>query len=681
MGRARAGRRFLLRPNRPITFGPSSIYKIPINDNFANAITLSGTSISGTLDNSTIEIGEPFVGPYWNRSVWYKWVPTSGYGNSARFWIEPTLGYAFANIYTGTAVDDLTPVFSIDIVAETEYYIQVIFNYNAIYSPSANFTLHYSDPDVIQPSGPANDDYTGAISLPENSTVSGNNYYASSAVNEEGSYGVWYTFTVDTPDVVPHFIVTSPDEYSVKDWSILDESFQYLPYWEMQYGQTYYVIVYDYQYFPNSEQTGDFDLTSEYYQRASSSLAPEVTLNAQASILPAIRASLNTEFNISADINKKPYPRASLVTKIVFISDGEDDTVVRVNATANNTVKLEVSSKAFNTVSYTPSFKDINQIRTLTSVKLTFPDPAIINGKPYSPDYWSHLEGIYSATANNSGTITVVEDPVIPPFDPGSDRPGQQAYVWKASDLSVTNKLSKWPAHSGGPAWNSSRGYEPSVKSRVTFGSNGKYHTQSKGVLFDYHDVEHMWLRLPQAKSDDFTWMICGIILSYPTARYGHYVLDHGYNTKGFKTLPKTEATAKNLNESGYRAAMLYQRHSALMGSHTGSDLAANGKHVRIENNYLTKPRVMYSIWNNGASNNKGTIGTIGRRYHKSKTGTIDNKTMRDFVIGRRFDKVSQALASHMVIFEIRYFPRALGRTEIRRNANNLASIYKFGRY
>lgn len=415
---------------------------------------------------------------------------------------------------------------------------------------------------------------------------------------------------------------------------------------------------------------------------ASLNSVSSINADAYAIFYNRIRSALNTEATISADPAIKPYPRASLVTKITFLSDGEDANTVLVNATARNIVNISVSSRAFMATTYIPAFKGVNQIRTMLSVKLTFPDPAIINGKPYVPDYWSHLEGSYTATANNTGTIPVVPDPEPEAFDPGDDKAGQSRYIWRASDLAIKSKLTKWPVHSGsGPSWASARGYEPSVKSRLTFGSKGQYHTQDKGVLFDYHNVEHMWLRLPTAKSDDFTWMICGIILSYPSARYGHYVLDHGFNTKKVSPLPRTEGTSKKLGDGGYRAAMLYQRNSALMGSHTGEDLAGNGKHVRIENNYLPKPRVMYSIWNNGEANNKGTIGTIGRGYHKQKTGTIDSETMRDFVIGRRFNKISTDLASHMVIFEIRYFPRALGRTEIRKQANNLASLYKFGRY
>ena len=60
MAGARAGRRFLLRPNRPSILRPRDINIPPINDKFANAIPLPvGTSIVGTTKGSTVGPNEP----------------------------------------------------------------------------------------------------------------------------------------------------------------------------------------------------------------------------------------------------------------------------------------------------------------------------------------------------------------------------------------------------------------------------------------------------------------------------------------------------------------------------------------------------------------------------------------------------------------------------------------------
>jgi hypothetical protein len=54
----------------------------PANDNFTNAILLSGYQVtfSGTLTNSTAEAGEPAIEYNFYsspRSVWWKWAPAT----------------------------------------------------------------------------------------------------------------------------------------------------------------------------------------------------------------------------------------------------------------------------------------------------------------------------------------------------------------------------------------------------------------------------------------------------------------------------------------------------------------------------------------------------------------------------------------------------------------------------
>src|SRR5690242_15543994 len=77
----------------------------PANDNFVNAWTLTGTSVStnGNSNNATKEPGEPnhagFVG---GRSVWFQWTaPMTGLTRI------DTIGSAFntlLGVYTGSAV-------------------------------------------------------------------------------------------------------------------------------------------------------------------------------------------------------------------------------------------------------------------------------------------------------------------------------------------------------------------------------------------------------------------------------------------------------------------------------------------------------------------------------------------------------------------------------------------------
>ena len=88
---------------------------VPPNDNFANRITLSGSSITTTNQNlgATLEPGEPLHhGYYGGKSVWWKWTsPGSG------FVTIDTIGSLFDTIlavYTGSALTNLVEVASDD---------------------------------------------------------------------------------------------------------------------------------------------------------------------------------------------------------------------------------------------------------------------------------------------------------------------------------------------------------------------------------------------------------------------------------------------------------------------------------------------------------------------------------------------------------------------------------------
>jgi hypothetical protein len=82
----------------------------PANDNFANAIVISGStgSIGGTNVNSSTEANEPSAAPYsrsYGRSVWYEWTAPASKGVTftATGNFESAIG-----IYTGSAVSSLT---------------------------------------------------------------------------------------------------------------------------------------------------------------------------------------------------------------------------------------------------------------------------------------------------------------------------------------------------------------------------------------------------------------------------------------------------------------------------------------------------------------------------------------------------------------------------------------------
>jgi len=126
----------------------------PANDNFANAIVLSGTSgsVAATTVEATGQAGEPSPGSMGQlNSVWYKWTaPTS-----ASMIAEITAGNydTYLAIYTGSALNALTLVdydddsgdgllsyVTFPVTSGTTYYIQV----DGFSIATGSFTLAWS---------------------------------------------------------------------------------------------------------------------------------------------------------------------------------------------------------------------------------------------------------------------------------------------------------------------------------------------------------------------------------------------------------------------------------------------------------------------------------------------------------------------------------------------------------
>ncbi len=119
----------------------------PSNDDFAHAITLSGTSDSDTGDNiyAGLESGEPDLGNYDGGSVWWQWTaPATGWArvDTAGSAIPTTVG-----VFTGASVSTLTPIgwnsgnsspqgaLTFPVVSGTTYHLAVHGN------PAANFDV------------------------------------------------------------------------------------------------------------------------------------------------------------------------------------------------------------------------------------------------------------------------------------------------------------------------------------------------------------------------------------------------------------------------------------------------------------------------------------------------------------------------------------------------------------
>ena len=182
-----------------------------VNDQFSNAISLSGTSVSanGTNVGATFETGEPNnIATVGGKSVWWKWTaPSAGTVtvNTAGSGFDTTLG-----VYTGTAVNGLTRVASNDdesssilssrltftAVAGQTYRISV----DGYAGASGSISLQLSAPQ--SPPATSNNAFASRIVLVGgNVATSGSNVGATVETGEKSNAGVpggksvWWSWT------------------------------------------------------------------------------------------------------------------------------------------------------------------------------------------------------------------------------------------------------------------------------------------------------------------------------------------------------------------------------------------------------------------------------------------------------------------------------------------------------
>jgi hypothetical protein len=312
-------------------------------------------------------------------------------------------------------------------------------------------------------------------------------------------------------------------------------------------------------------------------------------------------------------------------------------------------------------------------LRVAAGVRVTVPIPAIVNGQPLIPEYWAQT----SSTAVATGILMIPDpDPIVtPPVGGSNPHPNGVApsYTWHVSDVSLGN-LTDWAPHGGaGPHWQSTAAFAPTVRQTVIYGANGKYHTYTKGVHFDGANVDHMWMDWGSSLSQPFSVVICAIVHHYPERTYGQYLLDAGTATSG-----SYSGTDRTISEGlSYRSLMLYQSSNAILATHTGADAVRDGKHVITRADFVPRPKMFFGIFNGSSS----YIGAWDNANQYINKGAVDVKTHRYFVAGRRQNNVSDNLASHMTMFEMRMFNSAISTVTLKEIYKQMAATWKFNQY
>ncbi len=241
----------------------------PANDNFANAIELTGVSgqITGSNKEATEEPGEPDQGGYsGGKSVWYSW--TAQETGAFYFNIQSTGFDTLLCVYTGSAIGSLTEI-ECDYVqgtvifraeSGTRYYIAVnghklwgnmVLNSIAVdgYNSYGNIVLSWR-----KANSPANDDFAYAIELTGISgQIEGSNKEATKELGEPdhgdsggGGYSVWYSWMAPESNLFYFDTYSTATIYTGSAVNsltrIADSIFQ------AQAGTRYYIAVDGYDY-------------------------------------------------------------------------------------------------------------------------------------------------------------------------------------------------------------------------------------------------------------------------------------------------------------------------------------------------------------------------------------------------------------------------------------------------
>jgi hypothetical protein len=178
----------------------------PPNDDFANAIALTGAIANSTGSNhgATEELGEPAQSGQIN-SAWWSWTaPSRGFfqvdtiGSDFDTWLSVFTGSAVNSLTLIGADDDsglgLTSLYNLNATAGTTYPIAVDgYSYYTLGSINLN----------IAPTAPPNDNFANRIGLAgQTANATGSNIRATGEVGEPTQSGttesVWWTWTAPT---------------------------------------------------------------------------------------------------------------------------------------------------------------------------------------------------------------------------------------------------------------------------------------------------------------------------------------------------------------------------------------------------------------------------------------------------------------------------------------------------
>jgi hypothetical protein len=239
---ARAGRTYriavaVLGSDQPGNFPlRATSVRTPANDDFSDAVPIRlGSTVSGTTRDATREFGEPVVGPFGTRSVWFsiKVAAARTVRLDACNGSTPNIG-----VYTGGRVDRLTPVPTVrhclvQFAARPRvtYRVELETNFGNHLSGRFRLTARTARP-------PANDDLAAAIPITLGTTTSGTTRDASVEPFEPFSspFTVWFRLTLTETTSFTLDACADKVELWVYTGAQMDELTRSDSYWSDAYG-------------------------------------------------------------------------------------------------------------------------------------------------------------------------------------------------------------------------------------------------------------------------------------------------------------------------------------------------------------------------------------------------------------------------------------------------------------
>lgn len=341
--------------------------------------------------------------------------------------------------------------------------------------------------------------------------------------------------------------------------------------------------------------------------------------------------------------------------------------------------------------------------RAVPGISVTMPTPVVVDGLPTLPRYRGSSDSSGTALMGPNHIHSTAPDP--PPGAGGNGGPGDVYGIWRVRDLpdpknfnggwywlgartgvdgsaGLPDACTLWPASAGSspdaPAWHSRYPFKPSVVAASHWLWGGGTADHPRAVNFNSQFIEHMWIDLARDRPPPFTWLVVAMIPSYPyTDDFTQHILDAGRNPFDVG-LPGGFGASDCYTPRHFDDQLDYR--TILSATRTQLRASLSGKRgIQARHHTKLRPRMYFGVYA-GANSIVGNFTSKQRYLHRGQL-LGGAGAHRHTIIGRRANRLAQGSASHLLVFEIRYYPKALSPAELADVYDHVSSAYMFGRY